>query len=64
MPPACETLSKFVDEWLFSIFKDIILMTTCVFCTLYLINKSNKFLCDVGLLGNANVYIVIHYSQK
>jgi hypothetical protein len=64
MPPACETLSNFWMNDYFSIFRDIILMTTCVLCTLYSINKLNKFLCDVGLLCNANIYIVIHYSQK
>jgi hypothetical protein len=54
-----------MKDFVFGIFRNIILMTTCVLCTLLsLIHKVVKFLRDVGLLRNVNVHIVGYYSQK
>jgi hypothetical protein len=66
MPIALKTSFKFVDEgFVFGIFRNIILMTTCVLCTLLSsIHEVVKFLRDVGLLRNVNVHIVGYYSPK
>jgi hypothetical protein len=66
LPTAFKTSFKFVDEgFVCGIFRNIILMTTCVLCTLLSsIHEVVKFLRDVGLLRNVSIHIVGYYNPK